>query len=465
MARKRYTDEELLEIMREVYDKYGFISNCTINEYGKCSSSVVRSRFGSIDSAIEMLEIDLDKNLINAKKSRGNNISIGRKVYSENELLAKLKDYYDKFGHITTRALDKNKNYPNTYTYRKHFGTFENALRKADIPIDDRAMKFLNRKEYSKEELLEIFKYQVTKSISERGCLLTDDDIDNIKDMPSASCYYRKFKTIDNMYKEIGINRTEYNNKIIEDDMKQKYIEIKNILGRPPHSRDLDKFSRDNDKYYGVTTYLNHFGSMLNLHILMGDRPTNWANELSDNELLEKLIDLKNDLGIVPTQIDANICEYVPHSSVYRKRFGSFVNAIKMANMTPRSNKSPLITPKGNKALSGYEYKFMLMLEENGIEYDKEELYSKYIKYFERKYRFDFTIMYNETMYFIEIFGINFNDKYDKRAHEKIQLCKKNNLKLIDLYSEDFKGNLDDLYNLMISKIKQMEEGLHEQKD
>ena len=91
MARKRYTDEELLEIMREVYDKYGFISNCTINEYGKCSSSVVRSRFGSIDSAIEMLEIDLDKNLINAKKSRGNNISIGRKVYSENELLAKLR--------------------------------------------------------------------------------------------------------------------------------------------------------------------------------------------------------------------------------------------------------------------------------------------------------------------------------------------------------------------------------------
>lgn len=50
------------------------------------------------------------------------------KKYNREELIEKMKDYYEKFGYPKTREFNKNKNYPNLYTYRKEFGSFQNAL-------------------------------------------------------------------------------------------------------------------------------------------------------------------------------------------------------------------------------------------------------------------------------------------------------------------------------------------------
>lgn len=375
--------------------------------------------------------------------------------YNKEILIESLKDYYEKFGVPTTRELDKNKDYPNSYAYRKYFGSFENALTECNIPIDNLKKKLCNRKKYTKEALLSSFKYCVDKSIEERGCLISDTDIDNIDELPSAKCYYKMFKTLDNVYKEIGISRNEFNNNKIEEDMKIKYIEIREIIKRTPHSRDLNSFSNNNDRYYTTTTYINHFGSIYNLQVLMGDIPTNWGSNLSDEELINRLIKLKDELGIVPTQIEVNMCEYTPHSSTYCRRFGSFTDAIRKTKMIPRSDKEPLITPKGNKALSGYEYKFMLVLEKYNIDYLKEEYYSKYIERFDKKYRFDFTLSIGNTLYFVEIFGISGNDNYDKKVANKIQICKDNNLNLIDLYGQDIgNNNFEEIYNLLLNEIK-----------
>jgi flagellar motor protein MotB len=154
---------------------------------------------------------------------------------------------------------------------------------------------------------------------------------------------------------------------------------------------------------------------MRQLHELMGDKPRNWTRDLSDEEMLETLRKLYNDLGIVPNQKEVEQCEYCWSIVSYTKRFGSFVEAIIKAGMIPRSKKEPLITPNGNRAYSGYEYKFMLVLEQYNINFKKEEFYKKYIKSFKRNYRFDFTLEFDNELFFIEIFGITGNKKYEDK--------------------------------------------------
>ena len=100
------------------------------------------------------------------------------------------------------------------------------------------------------------------------------------------------------------------------------------------------------------------------------------------------------------------------------------------------------------------------MIEKYNIKFKKEEHYKKYIKGLDCEYRFDFTIYIDDRRYFVEIFGIEGNDKYDKKISKKKQLCKNNNLKLIDLYGDDLLKTTDEIYEMLIEKINKLKEGI-----
>lgn len=452
---KKINNEELLEKLKWFCENNELITYETISKNENMPHGTMYcKRFGTLKNALSLVGQDVDKVqlVVNEKCHKGIH-----KIFTREVLIELLKDYYNKFGFPTTRQFNKNKDYPNYQTYNNEFGNFKNALIESGIEIPKDKQWLFEREEYTEEELLKQFKIQVDKKIKENGKLLRDNDINRIKEMPSASCYYKKFKTLDKVYELIGINRKEYEDKLLEEDMKKKYIEIRNILGRTPNSRDIERFSNGSDVYYGCTTYLHHFKSMHDFHIMMGDRPTQWSGDLTDEEMLESLVNLSKDLGIVPTQNDLLMCEYTPNTHAYTKRFGSFVEAIIKAGMTPRSNKVPLITPNGNRALSGYEYKFLLMLEKYNIKFKKEELYRKHIKTpLSHNYRFDFTIYIDNKIYFIEIFGMVGKEKYDIKTADKILICKQNNIKLIDLYGKDIAySTIDEIYDLLINLINE----------
>ena len=454
---KRITDEELLNELKRIFNVCGFISKENINKYGKYKDFNYYRRFGSTNNAVILAGIDINKNKINKHNNTKNKFN---KKYTREQLIYFMEDYINKYGIPTTREFDKKEGYPNSYSYRKEFGSFQKALDECGVVLDEHKKKLLNRKKYSEKELLKIFKEKHEEYFNKTGRLLTDEVIDEL-DMPSASCYYKKFKTLDNTYLQIGIDRKKFYNGLLEEDMKKKYVEIRNIIGRTPNSRDINKFSKNNDYYYSCTTYLNHFGSIEKLNLLMGDKPSNYSKVMTDEEMFNGLKRLNEELGIVPTQKEVEICNYCGSISDYRKRFGSFVEAIIKAGMTPRSKKELLITPKGNKALSGYEYKFMLVLEKYNISYKKEEYYKQYIKDFNKNYRFDFTFNINNKMVFVEIFGITGNKKYNKKMDEKIKLCKENNLTLIEFYPNEIGFNsFEEIFKLLNEKLN--EKGIDE---
>ena len=379
-----------------------------------------------------------------------------KKQYTNEELLEILRKYNKEVSFPTQRKFKSSNGLPSYRTYTDRFGTFQNAILLSGIEIPENRQRYFNRVEYDREYLLKVFKEQVDISIRERNKLITDDEIDENKNLPSASVYYKHFSTLDNLYSLIGIDKQKFNNDKLEEDMKKKYIELKEILGRTPHSRDFDKYSKDSDYWYSCNAYTNHFGSIQNLQKLMGDDPYILGKAIEKQEMLDRLIQLSEELGCQPTQKDIYYCEYTPSINKYKKEFGSISNALYILGFKP--NNKILISPKGNKALSGYEYRFLLMLEKYNIKFEKEVYYKDYVKSFNRKYRFDFKIEFDNKVYFIEIFGIDENKSYDKKTAEKKQLCKDNNLKLIDLYGYDLLKSTDDIYEMLIEKINKIKE-------
>jgi len=65
-----------------------------------------------------------------------NNIEI-RKMsdnYTEEELLQFLKEIYDDYGFVNTELLNDQSNFPTSQTYLHRFGSFKNAMEKANLP-------------------------------------------------------------------------------------------------------------------------------------------------------------------------------------------------------------------------------------------------------------------------------------------------------------------------------------------
>ena len=380
---------------------------------------------------------------------------MANKKYTKEQLITILQDYNKNIGFPIPSKFKPKYGLPSSNVYYTNFGSFPNALKEAGIEITEDKKKIFERK-YTDEQVLDIFRRIVEDNLKETGLLLNMEYFRSGKEI-GESTITRHFGTLEKAYELIGINQLKYNNDLLEKDMLEKYIEISNILDKTPSGRDLEKFSKDSKRYYSAKAYTFHFGGMNKLQQLVNLKPTRLGWDMTKDEMLNRLNKLATELGITPSFEDVDICPYTPCGTTYTKFFGSFIEAIIKAGMTPRSKKEPLITPKGNKALSGYEYKFMLVLEQYNIDFKKEEFYKKYIKYFKRNYRFDFTLEFNNELFFIEIFGITGNEKYDTKVQEKIQLCKDNRLNLIEFYPDDIGHNsFEEIYKLLIDNVNKL---------
>ena len=380
---------------------------------------------------------------------------MANKKYTREQLINILKDYYNDFNEVPSFKKLKKYNYIKSSTpYYDTFGNFKQALEEANISYDNSKFNINNTKEY----WLNIFKEEVNDNLIKTGKLLTQEDFKKYEHKISASTISRKLGGLKRAYELININQEEFNKKYLENDMIKKFIEISNILNKTPSSRDLDRFSKSDSKYYSAKAYSFHFGGMTKIQQICNLRPTRLGWNMDKKEMLDLLFKLYEELKTTPTCDDIDCCDYTPCNCSYCCKFGSLKNALLEANIP--TNKE-LITPNGNKALSGYEYKFMLVLEKYNINFKKEEFYKNYIENFNKNYRFDFTINNNGKVFFVEIFGITGNKYYDKKTKEKIKICKKNNLTLIEFYPNEIGFNsFEEIFKLLNEKLN--EKGIDE---
>ncbi|MFQ6009650.1 MAG: homing endonuclease associated repeat-containing protein [Candidatus Aenigmatarchaeota archaeon] len=141
--RKDYTDEELLELLKDKAEELG--RTPTIEEVIKDDSmpypGVYYKRFGSWKNAVK--EAGLEPYM-----------RVYKKKYTDQELLDFLRKKAEELGRTPLKGeLNTDKSIPNQYLYRKRFGSWEIALKKAGLKPNKKTAK--KRKRSLTEKLLE----------------------------------------------------------------------------------------------------------------------------------------------------------------------------------------------------------------------------------------------------------------------------------------------------------------------
>jgi len=385
--RQKYTDEELINSLKLFYDNNETVP--TRKDFGRnglASQNVYRDRFSSVQNAYKLANITIP--------SEKKYLYSQFRFISDEELLNILRNYKNTVGFPTQRKFNSKNNLPAYTLYFQRFGSFRNAILLSEIDIPNDRKKWFNRESLTDEEMLKLLKYYTDKKLENNMYLLTNDEIDNIPNIPHSSTYNSRFGGVIKAYKLIGIDYYKFNNESLENDMVLKYKYLVDLLGYSPTSRDLDRFSQDGIGYC-TSTYILHFGTL--------------------NKFQERFgYDLTN-----------NIYSYY------------------------------CFAKDGTKCLSKSEafiHNYLLNLNLDKIE--KEIHYKDFCRKEDVDLcglkRCDWIIYKNNRRYIIEYFGLMTLENYIKTHDEKIKIIKDNYLEndFVALYEKDL-WKLDNVFNFL----------------
>ena len=378
----------------------------------------------------------------------------GYNQYTKEEIIELAQNWFNEHGRLVQRDLKHSNGLPSSCQVTKHFGTLQNLLKEAGIQSTTNPNLF-NREKLSDEEMLENYKKFVEEHLKTHMFLPTNDDLDRCQSIQCTSAYISRFGSFNNVNKLIGYEG--YNNKVLEEDMIFKYKRACKEYGNVLSSREITKiFKATNNYIYSTEAYLSHFGTLHNLQELCGFDKTRPGMGATREELIEKLQWLGNVLGRRPVESDLKLYKRMPSGKAYFKEFGSFRKALNEAGFKKQKIYE---TKNGTKCRSTYELKLAQVLESYNISFENEVLYKDVIPNFKRKYRFDFVVELNNRKYYIELFGIEGNELYEKRKKEKIQICEENNIPLIQLYQSDIYSKTNqEIYETLFNYIEDLKE-------
>lgn len=380
--------------------------------------------------------------------------SHGYNQYTKEKIIQLAQDWFDKNGRLVQRDLKHANNLPSSGQVTKHFGSLQNLLKEANI-VSTTNPKLFQREELSNEEMLDNYRRFVEEHLKTHIYLPTNDEVDACPYIQCASVYIRRFGSFERINKLIGYNQKKFNNTALEKDMLFKYKRACEEYGHTLDSREITKICKETDNYiYSTEAYMNHFGTLHNLQEICGFDKTVPGKGATRDELIEKLRWLGNELGRRPVQTDLKYYKNIPSANAYLNEFGSFKIALNEAGFEKRKI---FRTKNGIKVRSWYELKLAQVFESYDIEYDNEIMYKDVIPNFDRKYRFDFRIKINGKIYYIELFGIQGNELYEKRKQEKIKLCEDNNIPLIQFYQSDIYSKTNkEIYETLLKYIEEI---------
>jgi hypothetical protein len=145
--------------------------------------------------------------------------------------------------------------------------------------------------------------------------------------------------------------------------------------------------------------------------------------------------------GRTPTKNEFAHSRFYPDHVTYRDHFGTWNNAIKEAGYKPNESQ---FSQRGLRAKDGHRCNSISeiiiddWLSENNVPHTREVLYP------EGRYRCDFVV----NNIFIEFFGLagvlEINRGYNETIERKKGMCKKHNIRLIELYEKNL-YSLDQL--------------------
>jgi DNA invertase Pin-like site-specific DNA recombinase len=193
----RLTDEKMLEMLRDVWKKHGYLTQNLIDRSSRipCASSYQR-RFGTVSKAFELIGY-----IKSAPRSlRPRNAKTITRQLSDEQMLQKLRQLLHLHGHLQRTIIDEGDSTPSASAYKNRFGSLAQAYKL--IGFIPGARTFNSPREIKQRrtnyELLEVLK----RLLQKHGRL--SRDIINSQGTPGSNTYVRRFGSMTEAYKLIG---------------------------------------------------------------------------------------------------------------------------------------------------------------------------------------------------------------------------------------------------------------------
>ena len=305
--RRNYTNEELLEIIKEKAEELGR----TPHRFEISQGNTICRRFGSWEKALELAGLSTNR-------------------YTKERLLEILKAKAEELGRVPL-----SKEISQASTIVSHFGSWAKALEAA-------GMESKYKQNYTKEELLDIIKAKA----KELG------RVPHRCELPQEQTIAKNFGSWDNALKAIGmeiVRKAKYTEEELLEILKAKTEE----LGRAPLHKELTQ----------AKTIVDHFGSWDKALEAVG---MNSKHKLyTKEELLDILKAKTKELGRAPTHAE------LTQKVTIIKHFGSWENALKLAGITPHYEKDLVgqkfgrltVLEKSEQERVGYHYVWICQCE------------------------------------------------------------------------------------------------------
>lgn len=436
MAKRKWSNEELLDILRCEYNKnnnitqYYFIPQNDLPHY-----HVYYKHFGGWEKA---------------KKDAGLPNHIKNYNISKNDLKVLFINFVNEIGHVPNAKNIHDVNGINMQTHiRKYYKTYDDFLRDCGL--------FKKRNvEGHKKYKMQFLTQEIQRFVFEYGRIPTQSDFENLKGYPSRKTFSNHFGTFNNALKEAGykpvkLNQEEYNEKYKNKDFISKIMfDYIDKYDRVPMLRELE------DEYPGLAikhiiqcvfkTYNNALTS-LNLKL-------NAVSQYSDDFLQSEINRFVKENGRVPRIHEFNNSEY-PSFWCYQSRFGSWNNAIKAYGYKINDSNRKYILDNGEICCSSYEHQISTWLMKNNIRYERDIKYCDFIDNYKGKMNCDYKIYYNNEIWYVEMAGFyNYSDKrskeetmYSIKLSYKKKLLKRQGVNYLIIYPRDINNKkLEDIF-------------------
>jgi transposase len=246
--RTRYTDDEILDMLRACRDEH---EKCTPRHFREhdefCSVSTVMKRFGSWSEAKE-----------EAGVSRDHSSETGRRrQYTDEQILSNLRECHRRNDKVTVKALSEEDDLVSPTTVVDRFGSWLSAKKEAGIEVDERNHNSRPR-EFSDEDYLEAL-----RECQSRHGKCTQRLFDEEEDLPSSGAIRKRFGSWGEAKEIAGLGSDK---KHYTDD------ELLTMLQRCAEkhgSCTARRFASDNE-FCSPETVLRHFGSWTEAKRLAG---------------------------------------------------------------------------------------------------------------------------------------------------------------------------------------------------
>ena len=183
---------------------------------------------------------------------------------------------------------------------------------------------------YSDEELLT----HIRELATELGESPSMNQMSAAEGRPSGSTYRHRFDSWANAVQKAGVEPTDQPNRYTETELLGHLRALANELGRPPTLEELN--AADNRPSF--KPFRRAFGTWNVALTAAGFDPNHAMSHTepegySDTELLTHIRELAEELGRQPTQDEMHQADGRPSESTYKRRFGSWSDAIEQAGL------------------------------------------------------------------------------------------------------------------------------------